>query len=344
MKAKGRQKPSRKIRAKKQSSRQGSHWPTREIKEEIIADFSDADNVVISGFPHATQKSVVPIVIKRGDEITACGTGFAFGVPGLWATARHAVLDAIKEIEAGEPTKFGIVYAATSQARRPGSKRDFGGPMWASWFGSQNDWDIAVFWTPLPRNKLGTQVHVPILAVNVEVPEPGDTVLAMGYPRGIWEFKGQKRKRLSYKVDQSYQASWGTIEEISLEDRGEPGGLGAGPKLRCSADFKHGMSGGPVVSLRTGAVCGVVSTGMTGNEYVPGYSTATLSVALLTQPIKTDQKDSWIGVEAHERAWDGIQGHWNIARISAKKEPHWAIRTGYFQIDWPDYPDDEVPV
>src|SRR5690606_33609725 len=78
----------------------------------LIADFSAGEFVKIPTFPHPTQKSVMPVVAVKDDQIRPLGTCFAISNHGLVLTARHVIDDAI-EIEArSDGWWVGVIYVS----------------------------------------------------------------------------------------------------------------------------------------------------------------------------------------------------------------------------------------
>ena len=307
---------------------------------------------IVEGFPHATQRGIGPVIVEERRSIRGVGTAFAFGTRGLWGTAKHVAderdregarhlteeektdpLGRLREPEMdGRERKIGCVYVAESRDK---DGELIGGPLWASLVGSSEEFDTAVLWTPTPTND-EEALPVACLVLDISTPRTGDEVLAIGYPKQEWTKVDDENDPHDYHVDQSYRMSRGVVEEVTYyQPRGQQG-LYRGPKLRCSAPFLEGMSGGPLLNLRTGGICAIASSGMPKNKYTAGYSTATLSWTLLVQYLRWREGLMSIA-EGYERgALQGIIGEWELRRKVEHGRPMPELRTDRIHVSFLD--------
>ena len=311
---------------------------------EPLGKLVDEGCAIIEGFPHKTQRTITPLIIQSRQTIKGTGTAFSFGIPGLWATAQHVVSELSEHIQAsdgrnlhrqgeidGRKIRAGCVYAAESEGE---SEDHLGGPLWAKYITQRDAFDVAALWTPLPRSDAGESLSIPVLVLDVSTPNVGDEVLAIGYPKQDWGEAAGTPGKPRYEVDQSYQMSHGRVEAVEYYHNANSRSMNRGPKLRCSAEFKPGMSGGPVINLKTGGVCGIVSSGMSGNQFHKGYSTATLSWTLLTHNMPFKEGQLPIGVTALRSGWQGIVGEWKIKRDMVNGRKGWQLQTQSLTLNW----------
>ena len=308
---------------------------------------------IIEGFPHATQRGIGPVIVEERRSIRGVGTAFSFGTRGLWGTAKHVAdeLDRegarrLTEEEKTDPLgrlrepaidgrerKIGCVYAAETG---DGDRELIGGPLWASAVGSSEDFDTAVLWTPTPTNEEGKALPIACLVLDISTPRRGDEVLAIGYPKQKWTKMEDENDPHDYSVDQSYRMSRGVVEEVTYYQPSGLQNLYKGPKLQCSAPFLEGMSGGPVINLRTGGICAIASSGMPKNEHNPAYSTATLSWTLLVQHLRWREGLMSIAEGYEGGALQGIVGEWELRRKVEFGLPMLELRTDKVHVSFLD--------
>lgn len=249
----------------------------------FLADFSESGFTTIKGFPHPTQRSVMPVVTIRGDEVRAVGTCFAISNHGLVLTARHVIDDALGLQDGrGEPNSTCWVYAV--YAAEPDADdgenppEAVGSPIPANKIHFLPGLDIAVMHLNLPiRSTTNKPIRMPAHRISPAIPAVGTNCFALGYHKMHWNIADDGKH--THQVSQSYSASRGTVEEIHypIRDRNTL----PFPCFRVSSHYDGGMSGGPVLNER-GSVIGVVCSELSADEqgHISYASLAGLSLLL----------------------------------------------------------------
>ena len=223
---------------------------------DLVADFADADFVTIGPFPHPTQMAVMPVVAMKGDYLRAVGTCFAISSQGLVLTARHVIEEALEiDAEGGmaDPDMgIGALYAAET-----GEDNKLGGLLPARKLHFTNDLDIALMQLNLPIVRAtGKPLCMPALRLGTRIPQLGEQCAGIGYHAMEWQ-RGTGIH--THHVKQKYAASQGHVREVHLDRR--DGLLMKFPCFQTDCRFVGGMSGGPVIESRNGAVVGVICSG-----------------------------------------------------------------------------------
>lgn len=248
----------------------------------IIADFSSDDFVKIPTFPHSTQKSVMPVVAFRKDQVKLLGTCFAISNHGLVLTARHVLDDAIELAAEAHEWLVGVLYVS-----EPTPNDDvpdlLGGLIPANRIHTSNEFDIGLMHLDLPvRKDTGAYLSTPALTISPALPHAGDLCFTLGYHD--MEVASDSDKPNNKTIQQSYSASKGAVEEIHFPRRDKI--KLSFPCFRTSMRHDHGMSGAPVVS-KEGGVIGVVCSGIEGQAI---YYVSLIGMALFFQIDTADEE------------------------------------------------------
>jgi S1-C subfamily serine protease len=248
-----------------------------------VADFSDDNFATISGFPHLTQMSVMPIVAYHKDEIRPLGTCFAISNHGIVLTARHVIdeaLSIVPELGKMQPADgwwVGALYAAEPLPHDTSGNLN-GGILPARTVNFQNELDIAAIHLNLPTNTITNELlRMPALRLSPGLPKKGENCFAMGYHAMTCD----KGIVSAHSLTQSYSSSKGTINEIYLPRRDSS--MLRFPCFETTSRFDGGMSGGPIIG-ENGNVIGVVCSTISAPDDIRHTSYGSLiAPALLLQ-------------------------------------------------------------
>lgn len=244
--------------------------------------------------------SVVPLVVVAKDAIYPVGTAFCIAQVGIWVTARHNLEDrdgafeirdrnpgshiAILWIGSGlnrnVPSYTGGIYPVRSFVRHPAS-------------GS----DLALLYTPWPK------VTFPPLTLSARLPVEGIPILGAGYAQiEIGQIDTQSAVP-NVNITPNLNLSRGVVNVLYQDGRDtfrdyDGNFTGKLPTVcfETSARFDAGMSGGPVFDP-TGAVCGVISTGLDQTAGETQYTSfASATPYLFMMDVAVGHKDKPVGV------------------------------------------------
>lgn len=241
----------------------------------LIADFSAGEFVKIPTFPHPTQKSVMPVVAVKDDQIRPLGTCFAISNHGLVLTARHVIDDAI-EIEArSDGWWVGVIYVS-----EPTPEDDIpdllGGIILANRIHTSDDFDIGLMHLNLPmRTDTGAFLPMPALKLSPAIPREDEICFTLGYHNT--QIESASDNPYHKTIERAYSASKGIIEEIHFPKRDNA--YLKFPCFRTSLRHERGMSGAPVLS-KDGGVIGIVCSAIEGEDI---YYASLIGPALFLQ-------------------------------------------------------------
>jgi hypothetical protein len=220
-----------------------------------------------SGETMSPHEAVFPI-IKTGTDgvVELVGTGFFLSDNGVFATAKHVVMDVIDA--AGQPrSRLDIVHFL------PGDKYLQRQVLQLSIHQAA---DVAIGGVaPMAHNRTGEALKNRFLGLTVEIPSVGEGVATYAYPLTMVEHwdRGQ-----TFYFEPAYYE--GRLEEIY--ERGRDKVLLPGRCCRTTMPLYGGASGGPVVGL-SGLVFGINSTGYDG---LPEVSYVSCIADIVTLPIQ----------------------------------------------------------
>lgn len=243
--------------------------------ENLLADFSLDDFVKVPSFPHGTQKSIMPVVAIRGNEVKPLGTCFAVSNHGLVLTAKH-VIDAV--INWGADTQewqIGVLYI--SEATLEDNVSDLmGGFIYVNRVYSSKEFDIGIMHLNMLKHvDTGDFIPMPLLKLSPAIPAVSETCITLGYHSSTIESDIYNPRIKT--IAQTYSASRGVIEEIHFPKRDNS--FLNFPCFRTSMRNEHGMSGAPVLS-NNGNVIGVICSGFKGENI---YYVSLIGPALFLQ-------------------------------------------------------------
>lgn len=227
----------------------------------LIADFSLDEFVKIPTFPHPTQKSVMPVVAVKGDQIRLLGTCFAISNHGLVLTARHVIEDAIEIGAQSNEWQIGAIYISEPTAADDVPDL-LGGVILANRIHTSNEFDIGLMHLNLPvRTDTGAFVPMPALKLSPAIPRENEICFTLGYHDT--KITSASDNPYHKTIERTYSASKGVIEEIHFPRRDNA--KLTFPCFRTSLRHEHGMSGAPVLS-EDGGVIGVVCSAIEGQD------------------------------------------------------------------------------
>lgn len=257
------------------------------------------------------QRCGMPLVHWNGISFRGIGSCFAISSHGLFLTARHNIEESFPRLFArghclGRPAveedgSLYVVYVERTEDDRLEGELTTG----LCQVGGINFYDkidIALFSAPKPECR-GKTLDFSHFTLDFEVPSLNDECLALGYPQMNWNPREGAQDRLAFNVYQSFRASRGKVEELHLPERDKF--MVNYPAFRTSAPFHPGMSGGPVFSLKTGGIIGVVSTSIRPqglSEPFTSYAALITPAAFLRHPARSPD-----GIIRPHYVWDFIQ-------------------------------------
>lgn len=188
-------------------------------------------------------------ILKQDGEGSLCliGTGFFITENGIFATAKHVLLDVIDANGVQTHPIVLIQFLGGSYVIRPILRCT-----------SHDVADISVgIAAPMSHSTLGTPLKNKILTLTQNVPEVGQPVSTYAYPKSVIE-RGEVQK-LHF-----YPDFFGGVMQEHYPN-GRDSALMPGPCMQTSMYIHGGASGGPVFSAN-GRVCGVNSTGFENDD------------------------------------------------------------------------------
>jgi hypothetical protein len=212
-------------------------------KSQVKGGFHD-----LGGTPRHGWEAIFPIVqIKSEIEWMPIGTGFFISNNGMFATAKHVIVD-----REGAPLRslFGIqfLHETNEIVLREIVKMDLH---------CQADVGIGFLFDKTFAER-GEQTVNKCLGLTVKIPEAGERIVTYSFPQSA-VFEDESGRGLSFESS----ASKGAFEQFYPSGRDRV--LLPGPCIRTSMPLAPGSSGGPVV-FGTGFVFGINSTGFDGTD------------------------------------------------------------------------------
>lgn len=202
------------------------------------------------------QQAVMPVVGWDGARLVALATAFAIVADGILLTARHVVDDFVAEhadqMDEGEAGLY--VLWETDEPSPTDPTMMLGAPLPVVGVSNHPVADLALLTVAVPDART-----LPVLLLNVGVPEIGVNCTALGYAH--LKFDGAvlpPSQRTSVPVidaERRLAASRGTVDDVHRTKR-DSSRLNF-PCFLTDARYDGGMSGGPV-ALDDGRVVGVV--------------------------------------------------------------------------------------
>lgn len=220
----------------------GDDYMWEAVKSEVV---------VIDPFASDFQRSVFPLMIRRGvdDDGTAEGTAFCVAQladgQAIFATARHVVecLDAPDD----DPQRVDAFLVVPRGADSDEARQEMI-PLHVTQAAFSDRYsDVALLWLNVND---GPAAGLELRALGVSLSEPalGDDCVGLGYP--------QEKAPWQYVLC----ASSGLVEEVHPRQRDSS--LSTFPSFRTNGKYLHGMSGGPIISSSARRVIGVIAHGM----------------------------------------------------------------------------------
>jgi hypothetical protein len=117
-----------------------------------------------------------------------------------------------------------------------------------------------------PLSRIPDDLDRKTICISLTPPNVGDQVVAFGYHKGEIELDSRKTGVIR-------QPATSVGEVIEIKPKGRP--LVSWPHFITNALYEGGMSGGPVLNDK-GALCGIITTCMKGDETSPHYSSVSL--------------------------------------------------------------------
>lgn len=195
------------------------------------------------------ETTIFPILKQDGDDgaLHLIGTGFFIAENGIFATAKHVLLDVIDANGVQTHPIVLVQFLGGSYVIRPILRCT-----------SHETADVSVgIAAPMNHNTLGTPLKNKILRLTQSVPAVGQPVSTYAYPKSV--MKHGEIQELHFYPD--FFA--GVMQEYFPNGRDSV--LMPGPCMQTSMYIHGGASGGPVFSP-TGRVCGVNSTGFDDDD------------------------------------------------------------------------------
>lgn len=231
-------------------------------EKTLVADFSGGPFSPVPGQPNPIQKSVMPVVAMRGDEIRVLGTAFAISSHGLMLTARHVIDEAYGLVNGrgtpDEEVRIGVLYTSTETHEDDPAKR-VGGIFPIHTTNFTPCLDIALMVVNLPVDtRTDERIFIPALTIAPEIPAIGTDCFALGYHNMSCSPGGPNG--CSHSICQYLSASKGVIQNVHFPRRDSS--FLTFPCFEINSRLDPGMSGGPVLNL-SGGVIGVVCSSIT---------------------------------------------------------------------------------
>lgn len=244
------------------------------------------------------QSIVMPVTVITAGTVTLIGTCFNIARTGLFVTAKHVIDEAVKVREEHRDGWIGVGWSKPgNHEKKKGLKVEF---LAVCRIVVADPYDVALLW--LEANPTGEAGQFPRSPIDFRPPDVETPIFAAGYTYLKQNWVGQRGAAQLFDVDVRCSAARGFVEEIH-PDRRDSFMINF-PSFQANAKFAAGMSGGPVISGQSGAVCGVVCSGMSSDDEVLSYTSyATLAVTMLGLGIASEVE----GEEMSETLYDLVQ-------------------------------------
>lgn len=231
---------------------------------------------------------IFPLVAQEaGGRFRLIGTGFFIAENGLFASAKHVLLDVI-DGKGNQTAAIGLIQFL------PGDKYILRPILRCV---SHDIADVAVgVAAAATHNETGTPLPNKLLRLTTEHPQVGKPVATYAYPKTV--FSGDRPQRLHF-----YPAYFeGRIEAYFATGRDRV--LMPAPCFQTSMHVHGGASGGPVVGS-DGAAFGINSTGYDGTNC--SFASCITNILTLRIPgVTTPRNTSGRGVSVQELAEEGF--------------------------------------
>lgn len=227
-----------------------------ENKGSIIS-FGNNNFVNVEGLPNHLHSSVLPLVLVKDKMYKLIGTCFVINSRSVLAvTATHNIEEAYGDISSESRNideSEGVLHIFYFSEREGEHHADLV-PVQQIYMEKSFDSAILKARVPVPKGGKAEDTLLKNLALNFDMPEIGDKCLMLGYDKETEWISLEDRKFI--EVNLKLKASQGFVEEVIFS------GVSATylnfPCFRTSARCEGGMSGGPVISAKSGNVIGLV--------------------------------------------------------------------------------------
>jgi hypothetical protein len=230
------------------------------------------------------ERYIVPLIVIEGDEMIGIGTGTVIGSSGVVLTARHVVEEAHSR-GADRVNADGVIYRdynlsaliRTGEDHPDGGDLEVGGLMPVVDIWSVGGLDVAFL-----RLQGVVNVHTGepfthhVTGLQLAAPTEGQRMVAFGYQGVRGSIKGNE-----VDYEDKLFSSDGIVTEV-FRDKRDTVMLNF-PSFHVEADFRPGMSGGPIFFDGHRGVSGIVCTGADA-----GYASGAMVWPGMGIPVKWD--------------------------------------------------------
>jgi hypothetical protein len=249
------------------------------------------------------QRAIAAILAIDGDDVLCLGSGFCIcSSPWLVVTALHVIKSII---DRHEPTSGPYLRIAheTSDLTQHDPQAFIGGALQVDGFFSFPSSDLAILRVADTRSGGHRVVPVP-LELSPGLPSVAEHCYAVGYSHITAGPLTSADGRHSIEFERRLAVTQGHVQQVW--PRGRDRVLLPSPAFATDAEFRHGMSGGPVVMEGRGVV-GIMSTGIDHAPHSPlATSMASLMFPLLAwQPLLTGPEQGSVGPTLYDWAVSG---------------------------------------
>ena len=250
-------------------------------------EYGDRPEQFLIQDPFNLRKQVLPILTinRTTGLLTGLGTGFRADPFETYLTAEHVLKDHFEALEAEDNSRIAAaVFSMGLVFGRVGLKRELFAPVSSAFaMRSLSEEPVLLLGQPAPRRIILDLMRFHLDMSNVPdghrtppafirtagaSPAIGDRVMAVGYPE-LTYLQGAGESAARIFTERMYGAV-GTVINILPTGRGQSYPW---PTLEVDANWRSGMSGGPVFN-EAGEVIGIVSSSIAPSEDMPGVGYA----------------------------------------------------------------------